>query len=302
MAVCPKCQQKLGLFDWGQNCPHCGVNMRFYNFEENFYREAKMAELSSAEVSIKLKRFKGAFVGGALPVARLFVLLLPLLSVLVPVLHFGLTLPFTEKTYALNGIGLYQMFSDRTLAFVLSMADDPFNGAVFRALRNVLFAEIGAAVLGLLVFLLTALCFISIKKMSVILCAVCALGMADAAAALITAIRFCSAAAGLSETVLNGSTSFGAVVMFLTFAVVFVLNLLVAVNGVAIEYAEGDLERAEIAKKVKSGELDLDDLPQPIVETAETRAIEEEIRKQHEKLESTSDDDDDADPDADAAE
>ena len=289
MAVCPKCKQKLGLFDWSQNCPHCGVNMRFYNFEETFYREAKTAELSAAKVSIKIKQLKGAFIGGRLPIMRLAVLLLPLLSVLVPVLQFGLRLPFTERTYALSGIGLYKMFSDQTLSFVFSMVDDPFNGAVFGALRNILFAEVGAAVLGLLVFLMTALCFISIKKMSVLLCAVSALGMADAAATLILAFGFCASAAEQSDSVLSGSMSFGAGVTFLMFAVVFVLNLLVAIKGVDIEYGEGDLERAEIAKKIKCGELKLEDLPQPIVETSETREIEEEIRKQRERLEGVSD-------------
>ena len=302
MAACPKCKQKLGMFDWGQNCPHCGVNMRFYNFEETFYREAKMAELSAAKVSIKIKRLKGAFIGGALPIVRLAVLLLPLLSVLVPVLRFSLSVPFTERAYALNGIGIYNMFSDGTLSFVLSMAGDPVDGAVFSALRNVLFAEAGAAVLGLLVFVMTVLCFISIKKMSVILCAVCALGMADAAAVLITAFRFCARAAADSEPVLVGTMSFGAVVTFLMFAAVFVLNLLVALKGVHIEYGEGDLERAGIAKKIKNGELRLEDLPQPIVETAETRAIEEEIRKQHEKLENMPDRNEETDPQTNAAE
>lgn len=302
MAVCPKCKQKLGMFDWGQNCPHCGVNMRFHNFEENFYREAKMAELSSAKVSIKIKRLKGAFIGGKLPIARLAVLILPLLSLLAPVLHFGLSLPFAERTYALNAIGMYQMFSDQTLSYILSMVADPFDGAAFSALRNVLFAEIGAAALGFLVFALTILCFISIKKMSVILCVVSALGMADSAALLITAVRFSSSVSGLSEPVLSGSASFGAVVTFLAFAVVFFLNLLVAKKGVHIEYGEGDLERAEIAKKVKSGELKLEDLPQPIVETSETRAIEEEIRKQREKLENMSDNNEETDQPENAAE
>ena len=296
MAVCPKCQQKLGLFDWSQNCPHCGVNMRFYNFEETFYREAKTAELSAAKVSIKIKRLKGALIGGALPIARISVLLLPLLSVLVPVLHFSLILPFAERSYDLNGIGIYNMFSDGTLPFIFSLVDDPFNGAVFRALRNVLFAEIGAAVLGLLVFVMTVLCFISIRKMSVLLCVAAALGMADSAAILVTALGFCSAAAGVPAPALSGMMSFGAVVSFLMFAAVFVLNLLVAVKGVKIEYGEGDLERAEIAKKVKSGELRLEDLPQPIVETSETRAIEEEIRKQREKLENLPDSSEDTDP------
>ena len=302
MAVCPKCRQKLGLFDWGQNCPHCGVNMRFYNFEENFYRDAKVAELSAAKVNIKIKQLKGAFVGGALPIARLSVMLLPLLSVLVPVLRFRIALPFTERTYALSGVGIYNMVSDGTLSYVFAMTDDPFNGAVFHALRNVLLTEAGAAVLGLLVFVMTILCFLSIRKMSVLLCVVSALGMANSAATLFTARAFCVSAADPSASVLRGSTFLGAAVTFLTFAVVFALNLLVAVKGVQIEYGEGDLERAEIAKKVKSGELKLDDLPQPIVETAETRKIEEEIRKQHEKLENLPDNDDDAAQQATAAE
>jgi hypothetical protein len=138
--------------------------------------------------------------------------------------------------------------------------------------------------------------------MSVILCAVSVLGMADAAAVLITALGFCSADAGIPEPVLSGSMSFGAVVTFLMFAVVFVLNLLVAIKGVDIEYGEGDLERAEIAKKIKSGELNIDDLPQPIVETSETRAIEEEIRKQHEKLANLPDNREDTDLQEDTAE
>ena len=141
------------------------------------------------------------------------------------------------------------MFTDRTFSFVLSMPDDPFNGTAFRALRNVLFAEAGAAVLGLLVFVMTVLCFISIRKMSVLLCAVSALGLADAAVTLGTALGFCASADRLSEPVLRGTMFCGAVVTFLMFAVVFVLNLLVAVKGVDIEYGEGDLERAEIAKK-----------------------------------------------------
>ena len=295
MAVCPKCKQKLGLFDWGQNCPHCGVNMRFYNFEENFYREAKMAELSAAKVSIKIRRLKAAFIGGKLPVARLAVLLLPVLSLLVPVLRLRLVLPFTERTYALNGIGLFNMFSDQTLNYVFSMVHDPFNGATFGALQRVIFAAGGAAVLGLLVFLLTVLCFISIRKMSVILCVVSALGMADAAVMLFLARSFCAVAGGQPDAVLTGSMSFGAVVTFLAFAVVFALNLLIAIKGIEIAYGEGDLERAEIAKKVRRGELKIDDLPQPIVETAETRAIEEEIRKQREKLEAMAGGDGEAD-------
>ena len=79
MANCPKCGHKLKLTDLSQFCPACGVNMRFVGFEENFYREAKYAELSQANVKVKFNRFKAAFVGSKLTIVRLCFALLPVL-------------------------------------------------------------------------------------------------------------------------------------------------------------------------------------------------------------------------------
>ena len=45
------------------------------------------------------------------------------------------------------------------------------------------------------------------------------------------------------------------------------------------------MSRTEIYKKVKKGEINIDDLPQPVIETEETRKIEEEIRKEEEEHE-----------------
>ena len=55
-------------------------------------------------------------------------------------------------------------------------------------------------------------------------------------------------------------------------------------NGLPIEFEEGDLERYEIRKKVIKGEIKLEDLPQPIVETAATREIDEQIKKEQMKF------------------
>ena len=63
MAKCPKCGRKLRILDVSQFCPGCGVNMRFYNFEENFIREAKLAELSQAGLKVKLRNLKYSFSG-----------------------------------------------------------------------------------------------------------------------------------------------------------------------------------------------------------------------------------------------
>ena len=63
MAKCPKCGKKLSIFDVSQFCPSCSVNMRFYNFEENFLREAKLAELSQAGLKVKLRNLRYSFSG-----------------------------------------------------------------------------------------------------------------------------------------------------------------------------------------------------------------------------------------------
>ena len=80
--------------------------------------------------------------------------------------------------------------------------------------------------------------------------------------------------------VISGKNGFGMFVVIAMFAVVLAINLILSIKGIDVEYDEGMIERAEIFKKVKAGEISLDDLPQPVVETAATRAIDEEIAKE----------------------
>ena len=63
------------------------------------------------------------------------------------------------------------------------------------------------------------------------------------------------------------------------FLLVIVAYVLLLIKMPKVEYEEGDLERHLINQKVKKGEIDFDSLPLPIVETEETRQIEEEIKK-----------------------
>ena len=94
MSACPKCGKKLRIFDISQFCPACGVNMRFVNFEENFLREAKLAELSQAELKVKLRNLRYSFSGSKWITAKLVVMLLPVLSLLIPSGNFSVSMPF----------------------------------------------------------------------------------------------------------------------------------------------------------------------------------------------------------------
>lgn len=282
MSHCPKCGAKLKLTDISQFCPNCGVNMRFVNFEENFYREAKQAELSQANMSMKIRNMKAAFVGSKLAIARLAVMLLPIVSLLVPFGSFTLSLPYKAETYQFSALGLYGLFNNGGLNYIFSMTSAFVNGERFSSLRNSLISYAAVAVFGVLILFVSILCFISIRNMQKINVVLSALGAVACVVSVIFIRKFVVTAEYTDNfgELLNGRAGLGFLVCLAAFAAVFIVNLLLSRKGIPVEYDEGTLERVEILKKVRSGELDIDSLPQPIVETEETRKIDEEIAKE----------------------
>ncbi|MBR0509554.1 MAG: hypothetical protein IJK40_01555 [Clostridia bacterium] len=278
MASCPNCGHKLKLTDISQFCPACGINMRFVNFEENFYREAKYAELAQANVKVKFRRFKAAFIGSKLTIVRLCAALLPVLALLVPNGSFTLTLPFYESKTDFGLMGLISLFTGRDFGYVMGQP-----GADFGALRTGLFGYLATALFAVVVLLATLLCFLSIKNMQKVICVLAGVG----AAAAVCGMFLIKTADSLTVHVKGG---FGLLAAVAAFGVVIAVNVILEKQGIPVEYAEGMEERAKLYKELKAGDLDLDSLPQPIIETAQTRRIDDEIaaeqeeyRKAHEK-------------------
>ncbi len=277
MANCPKCGKHLHIYNVSQFCPECGVNMNFYGYVDRFYREAKMSELSMANVHVKIRHIKAAYIGSKLAIARLCVSLLPAVAFLIPAGVFSFCIPFIDGKYDFSGLGIYNLFTEGGFNYILDMMNSSLAGGEFKALLIALGAYALTALMAVLVLLLSLLCLFSYKNMQKIIAVISAVGMADAAAAAILFAKFVS---GLESGLIEGKNGFGLIAVILMFAVVFVVNLLLWKKGIPVEYDEGMLERTEIYKKVKSGEVNIDDLPQPVVETAETRKIEEEIEKE----------------------
>ena len=278
MANCPNCGKKLKLTDLSQYCPACGVNMRFVNFEENFYREAKYAELAQAEVRVKFRRFKGAFVGSRLTIIRLCVALLPALTLLVPAGAFLLKLPFYETKVDFGIFGLITLFTGGELNYVLGMTGSGLAGAAFVSLRTVLFSYLAVAGLAVAVLLVSLLCFLSIKNMQKIISVFAGLGAAAAIVSEVLILRFSSVYA--EGPLVTGKIGFGLLVTEAAFIAVIAVNLLLDKKGVHVEYGEGMEERARLYRELRAGRIDLDSLPQPVVPTEETRKIDEEIEKE----------------------
>ncbi|MBQ7579877.1 MAG: zinc ribbon domain-containing protein [Clostridia bacterium] len=278
MTHCPKCGQKLHLYNVSQFCPNCKVNLRFCNFEENFYREAKEAELNLARMHVKLRHMKVAFIGSKLAIARLIAVVLPIVAiVLFSAGSLGINLPFFRSTIALKGIDLYNAFNEGSIAYILKMSSSSLAAEQFAAARNILFCYAAAVLFAVFVLVLTILCFISYKNMPKITAVVAGVG---AVVSVVMQLVISSLAGSISGgLVISASSSFGLYILAAALAVVAVSNALLIKFKPKVEYEEGDWERYQILLKVKSGEIDFDSLPQPIVETEETRQIEEEIAK-----------------------
>ena len=281
MAHCPKCGTKLKLTDISQFCPSCGVNMRFVNFEENFYREAKYAELAQAQVRVKFRRFKGAFVGSRLTIVRLCISLLPLLTFLIPSGAFLLKLPFYENRIDFGIFGLIALFTGGDLGYVLGMTGSGLVGAAFSSLRTAVVSYLAVVFFAVAVLLASLLCFISIKNMQKIISAIAGLGAAATIVSEALILRFASVYA--SSPVVSGKSGFGLLVTVAAFIAVIIVNLLLDKKGVPVEYGEGMEERARLYRELKAGRIDLDSLPQPVVPTEETKKIDEEIAKEKEE-------------------
>lgn len=275
MSVCPKCGKKLRIFDVSQFCPACGVNMRFFNYEENFLREAKMAELSQAGLKVKLRNLRYSFSGSKWITAKLVVMLLPLLSLLIPSGNFSVSMPFLSNNAHFGILGFVNAFTDGTVMYVLGMTGSEIDGVAFGALRNALFCYVAVALCAVFCLLFSLIGFASIRYMQRVATVFAGLGIVASAADLILIAAFAKAAE--NSLLVSGSFGFGLIVSIIMFVAVFYVNLMLWIHGIHPVYDEGVEERVAIYKKVKAGEINIDDLPQPVVETEETRKIEAAI-------------------------
>lgn len=283
MSKCPKCGRKLHLWNVSQFCPECNCNMRFYGFAENFYKEAKYAELTNAVVHVKIRRLKAALIGSPLNIARLVVSLLPLLSLLVPAAKITMTLPYRTSDISLSALGLYEMFTGGEFGYIGSIKDISVWSDAFTAVNNALFAYLPIAVLAVAVLLMSILCFCSIKNMQKII-AITSLAGIPAAGVSFWFISGLSAKCG-SSPVLSASASFGLIVSAAAFIVVAAINFILDKKGIHPEYDEGQEERVALYRKLKKGEFDIDAAQYPLVETAATREIQEKIAKERKEIE-----------------
>ncbi|HOU09111.1 MAG TPA: hypothetical protein PL044_07990 [Clostridiales bacterium] len=265
MAKCPKCNHKLRVIDWKPECPNCGVNVIYYDFEKQFYIDAKHAELDAAKIRVKWARVKAAFIGNRLLVARLSLCLAPLLAALLPFGRIRFAIPLFEKNLPVSLIGLYSFFTDGSLDYFGALKATNILGTNAAQALRVMFGLTAVAGIAFAIFALQLLCFISFRKMSLLMAGASLLGIAAAAWTVAQMLRFSAAPL---DGLFTANTLYGGYAVVLMFGVLAALNFAIAKKGIEIRYKEGDLYRVEIARKLKRKELTLDDIPQPVYQPA----------------------------------
>jgi hypothetical protein len=257
------------------------VNLLFYDFETRFYHDAKRAELSLAGMRVLGKRLGAGLAGSFLAKLRLLVCVLPALGLLLPHFQVDLRFPFAQKTFSAGLLGLPELLQPGVIPFFLSAqgAQDAAFSGFFTAMNAVWVCLGFCALCALLVLLLSLLSFTAYKKMSRAVAAFSFLGAVCATAGFVLSLYLLRTPLLGNRDFVGGLSLFwGGIPASLIFIAVGVVNLLFAKSTLKIVYAAGDAERAAIWKRVKKGAARLEDLPFPVVETAETRAQEAALR------------------------
>ncbi len=282
MAKCPKCGYKLKIYDISQFCPKCKTNLRFYNFEEEFYKSAKIAELNNAAFHIKMRHLKAALIGSKLMILRLVVAFLPAIMFLIPAGNFHFEVPYKSVDFSVSLMGIINLFTGGDFGFMSGLKASALVGNEFSAAVNVFIFCAIPIVFAVVVLISSLLSFISIKNMQKVICTFSFAGFISAfAAQIVIYVQM----GNLKDTlILTGSIGFGLYAVMISFIAVFAVNFIINKKGVPAVYDEGMEERARIYKEYKAGKVNIDDLPQPVVETSETREIEAKILEEEEKL------------------
>jgi hypothetical protein len=254
----------------------------FYGFEERFYADAKLAELSQAAQRVRWKKSKANWAGSLMAKLRLILMAVPLASLMVSLATFRVRLPFAEQVWEVGLPGLLRLITESgALNFLKAEMTSPVFGKIFSLFGAAICLVAGAAALGLLTFWLTFFSFAQLRRMTIAIITLDFLGVAAVTGAAVVSLVLRAAAEG--SDFVDVKMGFGAPVAVFCFVGLAVLNMRLLKTGVRTHFGEGDEERASIYEKVKAKTLKLEQLPYPVVETAETRALEEKIQAELER-------------------
>ena len=284
---CPKCGGHIPFYDIRPNCRHCGVNIWYYTQQPLLIRDAKRTELEGGSARMVIARIKAAFIGSKAAIARLVLTLCAFAVLMLPFGSIKLIAPFYERTLYAGLIGIIM---------------EAFNGTLMKIpnyLQSAVFSRYTAAfmlpegilallvLLGLVIFVIYILSFLKLEKMTKALEYTALIGAVIAFIGQIAVLVMTYANPLPESPAAEFHAGLGGFATAVIWSALFFINRSMLKKGIEPTYRENDIKRRELLKKVRSGEIDIDTLPLPVLESEEERAarlkaLEEALKAEEE--------------------
>ncbi len=160
---CPKCGGKISPFYLRQNCPHCGVDLLYYQLEERLEQDAAESARQEARLKHFVEILKASSVGTPLHIVRLVLFFTPLLSMCLPLYRaghknvslIGFIMSIVNHGFDMSAWSRDYLFAvlAMVLVIVLSLAviiNSLFSATAHGTVRNFIFSLVNTAVFGAL--------------------------------------------------------------------------------------------------------------------------------------------------------
>lgn len=237
MANCPKCGYHLKLTDIKPECPQCGVNVVYYHIEDRLREDADKAELEQAKFQPKMDRLKASVFGSPLAIVRIVCILLPIITLLLPLAKISTDLPFSAETTTINLVAVYNFISNADIGLLFNLFGSKVLGTdfiFFTAAFVTLLLSVVCMLLNL-VFLVMSFGKRGLRRNVTTNIIGAVFLVASMICFTLSAKGFEKDAAGLFTA---GSVQWGAFIVLLAFVILIVVNLLFKVLKIEVKYTD----------------------------------------------------------------
>ncbi len=277
---CPKCNKEIGRLELAPNCKHCGVNIFYAQQEALLTEDAKRCELEYATFHILTAKLKNAFVGGKIQIMRIVAMVLAIGAIFLPFATVEASFSLFSAKISFGAFGIYQAFADGTLNAILNLSGYASELTVYLLLLFGLIVLIFLCGFG--VFVTLILSFINVQKTAKKAQILSVIGTAFSVISL--ALSFALPKIICDIPFVNAKFGIGSIACFAVLLLIFALNRLIVAKNIQPEIKEIDLERVEIRKRIKNGEITYADLPLPVLESKEEKEKRLLEKEEKEKL------------------
>lgn len=236
MANCPKCDHHLKLTDWRPNCPNCGVNLVYYGMEERLLADADKAESEHSHFQKKMDRVKASFAGSKLAIARIVLTVFPIGFLFLPLANMVIKAPFIDNATNISILKIGMKVAELDFGSLLTLMKSEIVGSAFTGVLISLLCILIAAVVALMSLILLFLSCspkglarnLTLSSLGLVLTAVSAYLFTD----------FSASFAEIFPGAYSGSLKFGIFVLMAGFALVIIINAVIAKVGIDVKYKQ----------------------------------------------------------------